>query len=99
MTVIPQCEKNKKSGRAFPVCGASRRLAGRKAASGGEGSISARAFLNQDFGYIDRDPYSGAVFFHICFSHIERRKYSFFLVSSLINLCAPKQQNIRERIC
>lgn len=78
------------------------RCEGRKAASGGEGSLvrfqHARP-LNQDFGYIDRDPYSGAVFFHICFSHIERRKYSFFLVCRLINLCAPKQQNIWERIC
>ncbi|MBP1316033.1 hypothetical protein JOD78_003268 [Herbaspirillum sp. 1130] len=78
------------------------RCEGRKAASGGEGGLvrfqHARP-LNQDFGYINRDPYSGAVFFHICFSHIERRKYSFFLDSRLINLCAPKQQNIRERIC
>ena len=43
---------------------------------------------NQGFGYKDSPPYSKALIMHICFSHIERRKYSFFFNGSLINLCA-----------
>jgi hypothetical protein len=81
MTVIPQCEKNKKSGRAFPVCRSFTLPLGgpqSRVRRGGQlGTISARAFLNQDFGYIDRSLFRRRVLSYL-FSHIERRKYSFF---------------------